>query len=97
MAEDLSTATKKTKAEKPVDPENGPPEGRTPVEIRAKANLVGVEWVKFGDHDATEIEEISSICLAVKSPPGNGKVPVSVKTEHHGPKIVGYFTYHEKK
>ena len=84
---------KKSSHVESIRPERGSAEGGTEVEIRAKKNLVGVEYVWFGEKIAENFEATPPLSLKVispKSPPG--KVKITVQTAH-GDFELGEFTY----
>jgi hypothetical protein len=62
-----------------VKPESGPSDGGTKVEIQGE-NLTGTEAVSFGAVAADEFEVTSAKSILVTSPPGVGKVDITVKT-----------------
>jgi hypothetical protein len=76
-----------------IKPERGPAGGGTEVEIQAKMNLVGVEYVWFGDKMAEKFKATPPLSLKVTSPKSpSGKVKITVKTAH-GDFELGEFTY----
>lgn len=62
-----------------VAPETGSTDGGTKVEIQGE-NLAQAEAVDFGGAAATELEVISAKSIRVTSPPGMGKVDITVRT-----------------
>jgi IPT/TIG domain-containing protein len=79
-----------------INPNVGAVAGGDRVEVSGTENLVAVEWVKFGDTEATEVEVISPGLLEMTSPKREevGPVKISVKTYHdEEPLVLGTFTY----
>ncbi len=62
-----------------VSPEGGPSDGGTEVEIRGE-NLTEAEVVSFGGVSTEEFKVTSAKSIIVTSPPGMGKVNITVKT-----------------